>query len=114
MLDGHRLPQRPSHLGKAQNAVDWAGVNSGSYVTGWRRYDSRRDETGAGRPVGIRIQWASGSGHTHVIHGYDTDRHRAYLCDPRSANKRYNWGDFDYYVNGSSFSWTHTQCRIGA
>ncbi|MFF8788334.1 hypothetical protein [Streptomyces sp. NPDC015125] len=73
-----------------------------------------RNESDAGRTVEIRIQWPSGSGHMHVIYGYDTDRHWVYWDDPLSTNNRYNWGDFGYYVNGSTFSWTHSRYRIGA
>ncbi|MEU8997276.1 papain-like cysteine protease family protein [Streptomyces caniferus] len=111
---GTACPNDQATLGNVQNAFAWMGINSGSYVAGWLRYDTVRSEIDAGRPLETRIQWSSGGGHMHVIYGYDTDRHWVYWGDPWSTNNRYNWGDFDYYVNGSSFSWTHSLYRIGA
>lgn len=55
-----------------------------------------------------------GGSHMHVVYGHDTDRNWIYRGDPWVINSRYNWVDFDYYVNGSSFSWTHSLHRIGA
>ncbi|MFE6739973.1 papain-like cysteine protease family protein [Streptomyces tubercidicus] len=71
-------------------------------------------EPDAGRPRETRIQCSPGGGHMHVVYGYDTDRNWIYRGDPWAANSRYNWVDFDYYVNGSSFSWTRSLHRIGA
>ncbi|MFG2209244.1 papain-like cysteine protease family protein [Streptomyces sp. NPDC048638] len=107
-------PNNQATLGNVQNAFDWMGINSGSYVTGYLRYSTVQSEINADRPVETRIQWASGGGHMHVIYGFDTDRNWVYWGDPWASNSRYNWGDFDYYVNGSSFSWTHSLYRIGA
>lgn len=111
---GTTCPNNQATLGNVQNAFDWMGINSGSYVSGWLRYGTVQGEINANRPVETRIQWSSGGGHMHVIYGYDTDRNWVYWGDPWGSNDRYNWGDFDYYVNGSSFSWTHSLYRIGA
>ncbi|MFI0709182.1 papain-like cysteine protease family protein [Streptomyces inhibens] len=111
---GTTCPNNQANLGNVQNAFDWMGINSGSYVSGWLRYSTVQSEIDADRPIETRIQWSSGGGHMHVIYGYDTDRNWVYWGDPWGSNYRYNWGDFDYYVNGSSFSWTHSLYRIGA
>ncbi|MFG2288053.1 papain-like cysteine protease family protein [Streptomyces sp. NPDC048595] len=111
---GSTCPNNQATLGNVQTAFDWMGINSGSYVSGWLRYGTVQSEINANRPVETRIQWSSGGGHMHVIYGYDTDRNWVYWGDPWGSNDRYNWGDFDYYVNGSSFSWTHSLYRIGA
>ncbi|MBL1089091.1 MULTISPECIES: papain-like cysteine protease family protein [Streptomyces] len=111
---GTTCPNNQATLGNVQNAFDWMGINSGSYVTGWLRYSTVQNEINANRPIETRIQWSSGGGHMHVVYGYDTDNNWIYWGDPWPSNYRYNWGDFDYYVNGSSFSWTHSLYRIGA
>ncbi|UZJ31884.1 papain-like cysteine protease family protein [Streptomyces endophytica] len=111
---GTTCPNNQATLGNVQNAFDWMGINSGSYVTGWLRFSTVQSEINANRPVETRIQWSSGGGHMHVVYGYDTDNNWIYWGDPWPSNYRYNWGDFDNYVNGSSFSWTHSLYRIGA
>ncbi|MFF2806878.1 papain-like cysteine protease family protein [Streptomyces sp. NPDC058000] len=111
---GSTCPNNQATLGNVQNALDWMGINSGSYVTGWLRYSTVQSEINAKRPIESRIQWSSGGGHMHVIYGYDASRNWVYWGDPWATNNRYNWGDFDNYVNGSSFSWTHSLYRIGA
>ncbi|MFF9784544.1 papain-like cysteine protease family protein [Streptomyces nigrescens] len=111
---GSECPNNQATLGNVQIALNWMGINSGSYVTGWLRSGTVQSEIDANRPVETRIQWSSGGGHMHVVYGYDTDRNWIYWGDPWATNSRYNWGDFDYYVNGSSFSWTHSLYRIGA
>ncbi|WP_030023519.1 papain-like cysteine protease family protein [Streptomyces monomycini] len=111
---GSTCPNNQATLGNVQNAFDWMGVNPGSYVTGYLRYGTVQSEINAGRPVETRIQWSSGGGHMHVIYGFDTARNWVYWGDPWGSNSRYNWGDYNYYVNGNSFSWTHSLYRIGA
>ncbi|MFF4605605.1 papain-like cysteine protease family protein [Streptomyces sp. NPDC001339] len=111
---GSTCPNNQATLGHVQNGLDWMGINSGSYVSGWLRYGTVQSEIDAKRPIETRIQWNSGGGHMHVIYGYDTDRNWVYWGDPWPSNNRYNWGDFDYYVRGGSFSWTHSLYRIGA
>ncbi|MGW3009790.1 papain-like cysteine protease family protein [Streptomyces sp. NPDC001219] len=111
---GTTCPNDQATLGNVQTALNWMGINSGSYVSGRLRNDTVRSEIDAGRPVETRIQWSSGGGHMHVVYGYDTDRNWIYWGDPWATNSRYNWGDFDYYANGSTFSWTHSLYRIGA
>ncbi|MFJ9418476.1 papain-like cysteine protease family protein [Streptomyces sp. NPDC101227] len=107
-------PNNQATLGNVQNAFDWMGINSGSYVTGYLRYSTVQSEINANRPIETRIEWSSGGGHMHVIYGFDTADNWVYWGDPWADNSRYNWGDYDYYVNGSSFSWTHSLYRIGA
>lgn len=111
---GTSCPNNQATLGNVQNALDWMGINPGSYVSGYLRYSTVQSEIDARRPVETRIQWSSGGGHMHVIYGYDTQNNWVYWADPWPSNSRYNWGDFNYYVNGSSFSWTHSLYRIGA
>ncbi|MFE0189411.1 papain-like cysteine protease family protein [Streptomyces sp. NPDC059008] len=111
---GTTCPNNQATLGNVQTALDWMGINSGSYVSGWLRYGTVQSEINANRPIETRIQWSSGGGHMHVVYGYDTDRNWVYWGDPWGSNDRYNWGDFDYYVDGNSFSWTHSLYRIGA
>ncbi|MFH9422565.1 papain-like cysteine protease family protein [Streptomyces sp. NPDC017529] len=107
-------PNNQATLGNVQNALDWIGINPGSYVTGHLRYGTVQTEINASRPVETRIQWSSGGGHMHVIYGFDTANNWVYWGDPWGSNSRYNWGDYNYYVNGNSFSWTHSLYRIGA
>ncbi|MFH8343192.1 papain-like cysteine protease family protein [Streptomyces sp. NPDC018045] len=111
---GSTCPNNQATLGNVQNAFDWMGINPGSYVTGYLRYGTVQSEINAGRPVETRIQWSSGGGHMHVIYGFDTANNWVYWGDPWGSNSRYNWGDYNYYVNGNSFSWTHSLYRIGA
>lgn len=101
-------------LDNVQNALDWAGINPGSYVTGYLRYTTVQTEISANRPVETRIAWSSGGGHMHVLYGYDTATDYVYWGDPWPSNYRYNWADYSYYVDNSSFSWTHSLYRIGA
>lgn len=111
---GGSCPNDQATLANVQNAFDWMGINSGSYVTGYLNYNTVQSEIDAKRPIETRIQWASGGGHMHVIYGYDTSQNWVYWGDPWGSNNRYNWGDYGYYVNGSDFSWTHSLYRIGA
>jgi hypothetical protein len=107
-------PNDQATLANVQNAFDWMGINSGSYVSGYLNYNTVQSEINAERPIETRIQWASGGGHMHVIYGYDASQDWVYWGDPWGSNNRYNWGDFGNYVNGSEFSWTHSLYRIGA
>ncbi|ARF54788.1 papain-like cysteine protease family protein [Streptomyces gilvosporeus] len=111
---GTTCPNDQATLGNVQNALDWMGIAPGSYVTGYLRYGTVQNEINAKRPVETRIEWSSGGGHMHVLYGFDTAQNWVYWGDPWPSNSRYNWGDYDYYVNGSSFSWTHSLYRIGA
>ncbi|MFI1073481.1 papain-like cysteine protease family protein [Streptomyces puniciscabiei] len=101
-------------LDDVQNALDWMGINPGTYVSGYLRYSTVQNEINAGRPIETRIQWSSGGGHMHVLYGYDTSDNQVYWGDPWPSNYRYNWADYDYYVSNNSFTWTHSLYRIGA
>ncbi|MFI1795844.1 papain-like cysteine protease family protein [Streptomyces sp. NPDC020379] len=111
---GSECPNNQATLGNVQNALDWAGINSGSYVSGWLRYATVQGEINANRPVETRIQWASGGGHMHVLYGYDDSGSWVYWGDPWPSNNRYNWASHSWYVNNDQFSWTHSLYRIGA
>ncbi|MFD9883674.1 papain-like cysteine protease family protein [Streptomyces alboflavus] len=107
-------PNNQATLGNVQTGLRWAGINSGSYVTGWLRYPTVQSEINANRPVETRIQWSNGGGHMHVIYGYDTANSWVYWGDPWPSSDRYNWASHDWYVNNNTFSWTHSLYRIGA
>ncbi|GHC56266.1 papain-like cysteine protease family protein [Streptomyces cinnamoneus] len=111
---GTTCPNNQATLGNVQNALDWAGINRGSYVSGWLRYATVKAEIDAGRPVETRIGWQSGGGHMHVIHGYDDAGSLVYWGDPWPSSNRYNWASHDWYVSNSQFAWTHSLYRIGA
>ncbi|GAA0492437.1 papain-like cysteine protease family protein [Streptomyces sp. NPDC046215] len=111
---GTECPNNQATLGNVQNALRWAGINSGSYVTGWLRYPTVQAEISADRPIETRIQWASGGGHMHTLYGYDDANSWVYWGDPWPSNSRYNWASHSWYVNNSEFSWTHSLYRIGA
>ncbi|MFE2480113.1 papain-like cysteine protease family protein [Streptomyces sp. NPDC059389] len=111
---GYDCPNNQATLGNVQTALDWAGINSGSYVNGWLRYTTVQSEIDAGRPVETRIQWSSGGGHMHVVYGYDTANSWVYWGDPWPSSDRYNWASHAWYVDNSTFSWTHSLYRIGA
>lgn len=111
---GYECPNSQASLGNVQDGLYWAGVNPGSYVTGWLRYPTVQSEIAAGRPVETRIQWSSGGGHMHVLYGYDDANSWVYWGDPWPSSTRYNWASHAWYVNNSEFSWTHSLYRIGA
>lgn len=107
-------PNNQATLGNVQDGLRWAGVNPGSYVTGYLRYPTVQSEISAERPVETRIQWSSGGGHMHVIYGYDTANSWVYWGDPWKTSTRYNWASHNWYVNNNEFSWTHSLYQIGA
>ncbi|MCC2279248.1 C39 family peptidase [Streptomyces sp. ET3-23] len=111
---GTTCPNNQATLGNVQNALDWAGINSGSYVSGWLRYSTVQTEIDNNRPIETRIQWSSGGGHMHVLYGYDNSNSWVYWGDPWPSSDRYNWASHDWYVNNDQFSWTHSLYRIGA
>ncbi|MFE7621607.1 papain-like cysteine protease family protein [Streptomyces sp. NPDC057496] len=111
---GYECPNSQATLGNVQDGLYWAGVNPGSYVTGWLRYPTVQAEIAAGRPVETRIQWSSGGGHMHVLYGYDDSGSWVYWGDPWPSSNRYNWASHAWYVNNAEFSWTHSLYRIGA
>ncbi|WP_327131601.1 C39 family peptidase [Streptomyces sp. NBC_01343] len=111
---GYDCPNNQATLGNVQTALNWAGINSGAYVNGWLRYPTVQSEIDAGRPVETRIQWSNGGGHMHVVYGYDTANSWVYWGDPWPSSDRYNWASHAWYVDNSTFSWTHSLYRIGA
>ncbi|WP_406501712.1 C39 family peptidase [Streptomyces sp. NBC_01590] len=111
---GYECPNSQATLGNVQDGLYWAGINPGSYVTGWLRYPTVQSEIAAGRPVETRIQWSSGGGHMHVLYGYDDSGSWVYWGDPWPSSNRYNWASHAWYVNNNEFSWTHSLYRIGA
>ena len=111
---GSECPNWQASLGNVQDGLDWAGISSGSYVSGWLRYATVQTEIDANRPVETRIQWSSGGGHMHVLYGYDDTNSWVYWGDPWPSNDRYNWASHAWYVDNDSFSWTHSLYRIGA
>ncbi|MER5494878.1 papain-like cysteine protease family protein [Streptomyces sp. NPDC002454] len=109
-----QCPNSQATLANVQTGLRWAGVAPGSYVNGWLRYATLQTEINANRPVETRIQWSSGGGHMHVLYGYDDSRNWVYWGDPWKTSQRYSWAAHDWYVNNSTFSWTHSLYRIGA
>ncbi|MGW6571236.1 papain-like cysteine protease family protein [Streptomyces sp. NPDC054945] len=111
---GSECPNNQATLGNVQTGLRWAGINPGSYVSGWLQYSTVQTEINADRPVETRIQWSNGGGHMHVLYGYDTANNWVYWGDPWPSSDRYNWASHAWYVNNSTFSWTHSLYRIGA
>ncbi|OKK19083.1 hypothetical protein AMK16_13020 [Streptomyces sp. CB00455] len=111
---GSECPNNQANLANVQTGLRWAGINSGSYVTGWLQYATVQTEINANRPIETRIQWSNGGGHMHVVYGYDTTNSWVYWGDPWPSSDRYNWASHAWYVDNSSFSWTHSLYRIGA
>lgn len=111
---GSECPNNQATLGNVQTGLRWAGINPGSYVSGWLQYSTVQTEINADRPVETRIQWSNGGGHMHVVYGYDTASNWVYWGDPWPSSDRYNWASHSWYVNNSTFSWTHSLYRIGA
>ncbi|MGW0734705.1 papain-like cysteine protease family protein [Streptomyces sp. NPDC002851] len=111
---GTSCPNNQATLGHVQNALDWMGINPGSYVNGWLRYPTVQAEIDANRPVETRILWSNGGGHMHVIYGYDDAKSWVYWGDPWPSNDRYNWASHAWYIDNNTFSWTHSLYRIGA
>ncbi|MFE5856082.1 papain-like cysteine protease family protein [Streptomyces sp. NPDC056500] len=109
-----QCPNNQATLGNVQTGLRWAGINPGSYVTGWLNYSTVQTEINSNRPIETRIQWSSGGGHMHVIYGYDTASSWVYWGDPWPSSGRYNWASHAWYINNSSHSWTHSLYRIGA
>ncbi|KIF01859.1 hypothetical protein PL81_33235, partial [Streptomyces sp. RSD-27] len=96
---GTECPNSQATLGNVQTALRWAGISSGSYVTGWLQYATVQTEINTGRPVETRIQWSGGGGHMHVLYGYDTAGSWVYWGDPWPSNDRYNWASHAWYVD---------------
>ncbi|MFG2623503.1 papain-like cysteine protease family protein [Streptomyces sp. NPDC048473] len=111
---GYECPNSQASLGNVQDGLYWAGINPGSYVTGWLRFPTVQAEIAAGRPVETRIQWSAGGGHMHVLYGYDDANSWVYWGDPWPSSNRYNWASHAWYVSNDEFSWTHSLYRIGA
>ncbi|MFE9932109.1 papain-like cysteine protease family protein [Streptomyces sp. NPDC005533] len=111
---GSECPNNQATLGNVQTGLRWAGITPGSYVTGWLQYSTVQTEINADRPIETRIQWSNGGGHMHVLYGYDTANQWVYWGDPWPSSDRYNWASHAWYVNNSTFSWTHSLYRIGA
>ncbi|MFE9630238.1 papain-like cysteine protease family protein [Streptomyces sp. NPDC006463] len=111
---GYDCPNNQATLGNVQTGLRWAGISSGSYVTGWLQYSTVQTEINNNRPVETRIQWSGGGGHMHVIYGYDTANSWVYWGDPWPSSDRYNWASHAWYVDNGTFSWTHSLYRIGA
>ncbi|MFF1412146.1 papain-like cysteine protease family protein [Streptomyces sp. NPDC058289] len=111
---GYDCPNNQANLANVQTGLRWAGINSGSYVNGWLQYSTVQTEINANRPIETRIQWSNGGGHMHVIYGYDTANSWVYWGDPWPSSDRYNWASHAWYVDNSTFSWTHSLYRIGA
>lgn len=111
---GYDCPNNQANLANVQTGLRWAGISSGSYVSGWLQYSTVQTEINANRPVETRIQWSNGGGHMHVIYGYDTANSWVYWGDPWPSSDRYNWASHAWYVDNSTFSWTHSLYRIGA
>ncbi|MFD7546523.1 papain-like cysteine protease family protein [Streptomyces sp. NPDC059578] len=109
-----QCPNSQATLGDVQTGLRWTGVNPGSYINGWLRYPALQTEINANRPVETRIQWSSGGGHMHVLYGYDDSGSWVYWGDPWPSSQRYSWASHNWYVNNSTFSWTHSLYRIGA
>ncbi|MFB6580322.1 papain-like cysteine protease family protein [Streptomyces sp. NPDC056402] len=111
---GSECPNNQATLGNVQTGLRWAGIDPGSYVNGWLQYSTVQTEINADRPIETRIQWSNGGGHMHVVYGYDTASSWVYWGDPWPSSDRYNWASHAWYVNNSTFSWTHSLYRIGA
>ncbi|QKW05856.1 C39 family peptidase [Streptomyces sp. NA04227] len=111
---GTECPNNQATLGDVQNAFDWAGIGSGSYVGYPLNYSTVQSEINAGRPVETRIGWTSGGGHMHVVYGFDTANNWVYWGDPWPSSDRYNWASHSWYVDNNTFDWTHSLYRIGA
>ncbi|OIK23274.1 papain-like cysteine protease family protein [Streptomyces malaysiense] len=111
---GSACGNRQATLDEVRNALGWMGINPGEYVRGYLRYATVRKEIDAGHPVETRVEWSSGGGHMHVLYGYDASGGQVYWGDPWPSNSRYNWADYDYYVDNASFTWTHSLYGIGA
>ncbi|MFF2020317.1 papain-like cysteine protease family protein [Streptomyces sp. NPDC058171] len=109
-----QCPNSQATLGDVQTGLRWTGVNPGSYINNWLRYPALQTEINANRPVETRIQWSSGGGHMHVLYGYDDSGSWVYWGDPWPSSQRYSWASHSWYVNNSTFSWTHSLYRIGA
>ncbi|WP_026422413.1 papain-like cysteine protease family protein [Actinokineospora inagensis] len=108
-----QCPNDQADLSQVQNAFYRLGFSyPGSYVYNTISYASIKSQLDANQPVETRIGWKSGGGHMHVLYGYDSTKSWVYWGDPWPDNYRYNWATYTYYVNNSSFAWTHTLTGI--
>ncbi|MBB5872179.1 hypothetical protein F4553_005613 [Allocatelliglobosispora scoriae] len=107
-------PNNQATLGNDQTAFAAIGIDPGYYYNGYLSYNTVVNEIEALRPIITRIQWQSGGGHMMVIYGYDKSQSWVYWGNPWASSSRYNWGTWSYYVNNSSFFWTHSLYQIGA
>ncbi len=109
----YQCPNDQADLAQVRNGFSKLGFASpGTYVYNTISYPAVQAQLTAAQPVETRILWKSGGGHMHVLYGFDTAKSWVYWGDPWPDNYRYNWGTYAYYVNNSSFAWTHTLTGI--
>ncbi|SES12461.1 papain-like cysteine protease family protein [Actinokineospora terrae] len=110
---GTQCPNDQADLAQVRNGFSRLGFSSpGSYVYNTISYSAVQSQLNAAQPIETRILWKSGGGHMHVLYGFDSAKSWVYWGDPWPDNYRYNWATYSYYVNNSSFSWTHTLTGI--
>ncbi len=106
-------PNNQANLAEVQRGFSRLGFrNAGTYVHDHLTYSAIQGQLNANRPVETRIGWKSGGGHMHVLYGFDSSKSWVYWGDPWPSSYRYNWATYSYYVNNSSFAWTHTLTGI--
>ncbi|HVK24889.1 MAG TPA: papain-like cysteine protease family protein [Actinokineospora sp.] len=109
----YACPNDQADLAQVRNGFSKLGFPSpGSYIYNYLTYSAIQTQLNAERPIETRIGWKSGGGHMHVLYGYDSAKSWVYWGDPWPDNYRYNWATYNYYVNNSSFAWTHTLTGI--
>ncbi|WP_436493764.1 papain-like cysteine protease family protein [Actinokineospora sp. HUAS TT18] len=109
----YACPNDQADLAQVRNAFYKLGFPSpGSYIYNYLTYSAIQTQLNAERPIETRIGWKSGGGHMHVLYGYDSAKSWVYWGDPWPSSYRYNWATYNYYVNNSSFAWTHTLTGI--
>ncbi|NEA32661.1 papain-like cysteine protease family protein [Streptomyces sp. SID13031] len=107
-------PNDQATLANDQRAFRSIGISQGSYISGTLSFGSLQTEINANRPVMTRIGWKAGGGHMMDIIGYDTSDSSIEYYNPWGSDPRYNYSTYNWYLNNSQFTWTHSLYRIGA
>ncbi|SDJ33807.1 Papain-like cysteine protease AvrRpt2 [Actinokineospora alba] len=109
----YACPNDQADLAQVRNGFSKLGfTRPGTYLSNYLTYSAVRTQLDYGQPIETRILWKSGGGHMHVLYGYDAAKSWVYWGDPWPDNYRYNWATYNYYVNNSTFGWTHTLTGI--
>ncbi|GII95521.1 papain-like cysteine protease family protein [Sinosporangium siamense] len=108
-------PNNQATLAEDQRAFRRIGMRQpGYYSANYLAFSAVVREIDAHRPILTRVQWKAGGGHMEVIFGYDRRSNSVHWSNPWGPDPRYNLSTYDFYVNNSRWSWTHSLDNVSA